>query len=162
MKAVLAASRIREEARKRAEEEQLPDYEEEIIRCVKARKHQPNISFFAFTATPKYKPRCCSAAPAPMASRKHSTTIPCARPSRKASSSTCSRTTPSTRPTTSSSSPSKTTRKSSASAPPSLFPNPRRHRPPPRIPRRPHLRRRHRPTRRPQTRRTTRGPRLVC
>jgi type I restriction enzyme R subunit len=53
MKAVIAAKHIREEARKRAEEEQLPDYEEEIIRCVKARKHQPNISFFAFTATPK-------------------------------------------------------------------------------------------------------------
>src|ERR1035441_2013657 len=46
---------IRQEARQRAEEEQLPDYEEEIIRCVKARKRQPNISFFAFTATPKYK-----------------------------------------------------------------------------------------------------------
>jgi type I restriction enzyme R subunit len=55
MKAVLAAQHIRQEARRRAEEEQLPDYEEEIIRCVKARKRQPNISFFAFTATPKYK-----------------------------------------------------------------------------------------------------------
>src|ERR1017187_7460091 len=65
MKAVLAASRIREEARKRAEEEQLPDYEEEIIRCVKARKHQPNISFFAFTATPKYKTKVLFGRPGP-------------------------------------------------------------------------------------------------
>src|ERR1039457_217526 len=55
MKAVIAAQHIRQEARQRVEEEQLPDYEEEIIRCVKARKRQPNISFFAFTATPKYK-----------------------------------------------------------------------------------------------------------
>jgi len=55
MKAVLAGERIRAIARKRAEEEQLPDYEEEIIRVVEGRKQQPNLSFFAFTATPKYK-----------------------------------------------------------------------------------------------------------
>ena len=55
MKAVLAGDRIRAIARKRAEEEQLPDYEEEIIRVVEGRKQQPNLSFFAFTATPKYK-----------------------------------------------------------------------------------------------------------
>ncbi len=55
MKAVLGGERIRDIARKRAEEEQLPDYEEEIIRVVEGRKQQPNLSFFAFTATPKYK-----------------------------------------------------------------------------------------------------------
>ena len=55
MKAVLAGERIRAIAHKRAEEEQLPDYEEEIIRVVEGRKQQPNLSFFAFTATPKYK-----------------------------------------------------------------------------------------------------------
>jgi type I restriction enzyme R subunit len=65
MKAVLAAPRIREEARRRAEEEKLPDYEEEIIRCVKARKRQPNISFFAFTATPKYKTKVLFGRPGP-------------------------------------------------------------------------------------------------
>jgi len=65
MKAVLAAPRIRQEARKRAQEEQLPDYEEEIIRCVKARKPQPNISFFAFTATPKYKTKVLFGRPGP-------------------------------------------------------------------------------------------------
>jgi len=55
MKAVLGGERIRAIARKRAEEERLPDYEEEIIRVVEGRKQQPNLSFFAFTATPKYK-----------------------------------------------------------------------------------------------------------
>ena len=55
MKAVLGGERIRAIARKRAEQEQLPDYEEEVIRVVEGRKQQPNLSFFAFTATPKYK-----------------------------------------------------------------------------------------------------------
>jgi len=31
------------------------DYEEEILRTMAARGRQENISFFAFTATPKYK-----------------------------------------------------------------------------------------------------------
>jgi type I restriction enzyme R subunit len=55
MKAVLGGERIRAIARQRAETEQLPDYEEEVIRVVEGRKQQPNLSFFAFTATPKYK-----------------------------------------------------------------------------------------------------------
>jgi type I restriction enzyme R subunit len=55
MKAVLGGERIRATARQRAEAEQLPDYEEEVIRVVEGRKQQPNLSFFAFTATPKYK-----------------------------------------------------------------------------------------------------------
>src|ERR1039457_5836031 len=55
MKTALAGQRIREEAHKEAEEKQLPDYEEEVIRVMLGRRKQPNLSFFAFTATPKYK-----------------------------------------------------------------------------------------------------------
>jgi len=55
LKGVLAAAAIREEASKKAAEEGLPDYEEEILRNMAKRGKQPNISFFAFTATPKYK-----------------------------------------------------------------------------------------------------------
>jgi len=55
LKGVLAGAAIREEARTKAEEEGLPDYEEEILKTMAKRGHQPNISFFAFTATPKYK-----------------------------------------------------------------------------------------------------------
>ena len=33
----------------------MPDYEEEILKAMAKRGKQPNISFFAFTATPKYK-----------------------------------------------------------------------------------------------------------
>ena len=38
-----------------AEAEGLPDHEEEILKTMLKRGRQPNISFFAFTATPKYK-----------------------------------------------------------------------------------------------------------
>jgi type I restriction enzyme R subunit len=55
LKGVLAGAAIEEEARAKAEEEGLPDYEEEILKTMAKRGHQPNISFFAFTATPKYK-----------------------------------------------------------------------------------------------------------
>jgi type I restriction enzyme R subunit len=55
LKGVLAAAAIREEAAKDTAEERLPDYEEEILRTMAKRGRQPNISFFAFTATPKYK-----------------------------------------------------------------------------------------------------------
>ena len=55
LKGVLAGAAIKEEARAKAEEEGLPDYEEEILRTMAKRGRQPNISFFAFTATPKYK-----------------------------------------------------------------------------------------------------------
>lgn len=53
MKGVLAGAAIKEQAQ--AQEEGLPDYEEEILRTMAKRGRQPNISFFAFTATPKYK-----------------------------------------------------------------------------------------------------------
>ena len=55
LKGVLAGEAIKEEAKAKAEEEGLPDYEEEILKTMAKRGHQPNISFFAFTATPKYK-----------------------------------------------------------------------------------------------------------
>jgi type I restriction enzyme R subunit len=55
LKAVLASKSLREEAQARATEEGLPDYEEEILRTMAKRGRQPNISFFAFTATPKYR-----------------------------------------------------------------------------------------------------------
>lgn len=55
LKGVLAATAIREEAAKLALEEGLPDHEERILRTMMERGNQPNISFFAFTATPKYK-----------------------------------------------------------------------------------------------------------
>lgn len=55
LKGVLAGAAIKEEVRAKAEAEGLPDYEEEILKTMAKRGHQPNISFFAFTATPKYK-----------------------------------------------------------------------------------------------------------
>lgn len=55
MKGVLAGAAIKKEAEIKAEEEKLTDYEEEIIKTMAKRGRQPNISFFAFTATPKYK-----------------------------------------------------------------------------------------------------------
>ncbi|HPQ44261.1 MAG TPA: type I restriction endonuclease [Syntrophales bacterium] len=55
LKGVLAGAAIKEEVRAKAEEEGLPDHEEEILRTMAKRGRQPNISFFAFTATPKYK-----------------------------------------------------------------------------------------------------------
>ena len=55
LKEALAGSAIKAEAKKQVEEEGLLDHEEEIIRSMKKRGRQKNISFFAFTATPKYK-----------------------------------------------------------------------------------------------------------
>jgi type I restriction enzyme R subunit len=54
MKKVLSASSL-EEVLKKDIKEEMPDYEEEIIRTMLSRQKQPNISFYAFTATPKYK-----------------------------------------------------------------------------------------------------------
>lgn len=55
MKGVLAGAAIKEKAKEQAEEEGLTDYQEEILKTMLKRGKQPNISFFAFTATPKYK-----------------------------------------------------------------------------------------------------------
>ncbi len=65
MKGVLAGPAIRKEAGQRAETEELPDYEEEIIRTMTKRGRQPNISFFAFTATPKHKTLAVFGQPGP-------------------------------------------------------------------------------------------------
>ncbi len=55
LKGVLAASAIKKKAKEEAEAQGLTDHEEEILRTMAKRGRQPNISFFAFTATPKYK-----------------------------------------------------------------------------------------------------------
>ena len=55
LKGVLAGQAIREQAQQEAEEQGLPDYEEEVLRTMAKRGRQPNLSFFGFTATPKYK-----------------------------------------------------------------------------------------------------------
>ncbi len=54
MKGVLGGAHIEEQVAQ-AKEEGAPDYQEEILRAMAKRPQQPNISFFAFTATPKYK-----------------------------------------------------------------------------------------------------------
>lgn len=55
LKGVLAANSIKQKAKEEAEAQGLPDHEEEILKTMARRGKQPNISFFAFTATPKYK-----------------------------------------------------------------------------------------------------------
>ena len=55
MKRVLAKSGMEDEAGEYAKGRNLPDHEEQIIKTMLERGRQPNISFFAFTATPKYK-----------------------------------------------------------------------------------------------------------
>jgi len=55
LKGVLAASAVSEAVKKWGEETEHEDYEEEIARSVIQRGKQPNLSYFAFTATPKHK-----------------------------------------------------------------------------------------------------------
>ena len=55
LKGVLAAGAIKKKAKEEAEAQGLADSEEELLRTMAKRGKQPNISFFAFTATPKYK-----------------------------------------------------------------------------------------------------------
>jgi type I restriction enzyme, R subunit len=54
LKSVLGGENLQAEAKQRAEEEGL-EHLEELFRTMAARSHQANISFFAFTATPKHK-----------------------------------------------------------------------------------------------------------
>jgi len=54
VKSVLGGDELREKARKQAEEEGLSDMER-LFRSMAKRGKQANISFFAFTATPKHK-----------------------------------------------------------------------------------------------------------
>ena len=55
LKGVLSAAQIKKQAKQEAAGQDLPDHEEEILRTMAKRGRQPNLSFFAFTATPKYK-----------------------------------------------------------------------------------------------------------
>ena len=56
MKEVLAGEGLTKAVQAKLEQEDLGhDYEESVVRAMLARGHQPNMSFFAFTATPKYK-----------------------------------------------------------------------------------------------------------
>ncbi|MBE7457167.1 MAG: type I restriction endonuclease subunit R [Planctomycetia bacterium] len=55
LKGVLAGQTIKQKAKEDAEAQGLTDYEEEILKTIAKRGRQPNISFFAFTATPKAK-----------------------------------------------------------------------------------------------------------
>jgi type I restriction enzyme R subunit len=54
LKGVLGGTSLREEARQRAQEEETIDFEE-LYRSMAKRGQQANLSFFAFTATPKDK-----------------------------------------------------------------------------------------------------------
>lgn len=54
LKEVLGGEELREEARRRAAEEGREDFEE-LFRSMAKRGRQANLSFFAFTATPKHK-----------------------------------------------------------------------------------------------------------
>ena len=54
LKGVLGGEELRERARKQAAEEGREDMEE-VFRSMAKRGRQPNLSFFAFTATPKHK-----------------------------------------------------------------------------------------------------------
>lgn len=54
LKEVLGGERLRQEAKERAAEEGREDFEE-LFRSMAKRGRQANISFFAFTATPKHK-----------------------------------------------------------------------------------------------------------
>lgn len=55
MKTVLAGAHLVEQAAAEAAEDDLADYQEEVIKAMAAHGHQANLSFFGFTATPKYK-----------------------------------------------------------------------------------------------------------
>ncbi len=54
LKGVLGGEELQEEAKRRAQEEGVPDMEE-LFRSMAKRTQQANLSFFAFTATPKHK-----------------------------------------------------------------------------------------------------------
>ena len=55
MKAVLAAKSLEEAAKQEADAQGMDAYEEQILKVMLARGQQPNMSFFGFTATPKYR-----------------------------------------------------------------------------------------------------------
>ena len=80
------------------EEEEDRDYEDMIHDEIAARGKQENISVFAFTATPKSKTLELFGRKLPTVGLQHTASIPCDKPSRRASFSTCCKTTPPTPP----------------------------------------------------------------
>ena len=52
---MLAGAQLAEQAAEEAADDEPGRLQEEIIKAMAARGRQPNLSFFAFTATPKYK-----------------------------------------------------------------------------------------------------------
>ncbi len=100
LKAVLA-SRLagRGGARRGRAETPEEELENTILAEMEKRGRLPNLSTFAFTATPKPKTLELFGTKRADGSSRPSTSTACARRSRKASSSTCSRTTRPTRPT---------------------------------------------------------------
>jgi hypothetical protein len=110
-------------AKLEAEGEDLSAPDQLALRAALFRGPQANMSFFAFTATPKFKTlELFGHQGTPTASRCRFTSTPCARPSRRASSSTCSRATPPTSASSSSPSPSPTTRSWTSKRPPRRWP----------------------------------------
>jgi type I restriction enzyme R subunit len=93
LKEVLGGEALRQEAQKRAAEEGREDLEE-LFRSMAKRGRQANLSFFAFTATPKHKTLAVFGR-----NGKPRTATRCGRRSKRASSSTCSRATRRTRRT---------------------------------------------------------------
>ncbi len=93
-----ASAEAQLEAAEGAEAADVPaDPQDALAATVAARGRQPNLSFFAFTATPKARTLELFGRQEPRRQlRARSTSTRCARPSRRASSSTCS---PTTRPT---------------------------------------------------------------
>jgi type I restriction enzyme R subunit len=83
LKGVLGGAELREEAQRRATEEGL-EHMEELFRSMAERGRQANLSFFAFTATPKHKTLAVFGHDGLPTHR-----YTCGRQSRKRSSSTC-------------------------------------------------------------------------
>jgi len=83
-----------------AEAQGLLDHEEEILKTIAKRGHQPNISFFAFTATPKYKTLKVFGDLAPTTKPVPFHLYSMRQAIEEGSSSTCSATTPPTEATT--------------------------------------------------------------
>ena len=65
MKAVLGDQATLEREAREAAGQELPDYQDEILMTMDSRGKQPNISYFAFTATPKYKTLAVFGRPGP-------------------------------------------------------------------------------------------------
>ena len=108
LRKVLAATNL-EEAEKEEASAAEDDPEEEIVKAINARGPQKNLSFFAFTATPKHKTLELFGTPGVDGKPEPFHLYSMRQAIEEGSSSTCSRTTRPTRPTTSWRRPSRTT-----------------------------------------------------